>query len=54
LIERSDAIMISNSKGKLLEVNERLVKNAYFTKEECTKKTSRIYTFIDELVKKDK
>ncbi len=53
LIEQaSDAIMISNSKGKLLEVNESACKMLGFTKEElCTKNFKNLY-ITDELVKK--
>ncbi len=54
LIEQaSDAIMISNSKGKLLEVNESACKMLGFTKEElCAKNFKNLY-ILKDLVKKD-
>ncbi|WP_158727993.1 PAS domain S-box protein [Flavobacterium sp. I-STPA6A] len=53
LIEQaSDAIMISNSKGNLLEVNDSACKMLGFTKEElCTKNFENLY-IIDDLVKR--
>lgn len=53
LIEQaSDAIMISNSKGKLLEVNESACKMLGFTKEELSTKNFKNLYIIDELVKR--